>query len=88
MELKDYSTEQLKAELKRIVELAKAQKAEEMKTALRCRNCKHCQAHKISNWTMGYNCMARMWGKKHPRHYTVSPSTKACELFERKENKV
>ena len=38
MKLKDYSTEQLKAELKRRVELAKAQKAEEeMKTALRRR---------------------------------------------------
>ena len=86
MELKDYTTEQLKAELKRRVELARAQKAEEMKTAKRCRNCKHCQAHKVSNWTMGYNCMARTWGKKRPRHYTVSLSTKACNLFERKED--
>lgn len=85
MELKDYTTEQLKAELKRRVELAKAQKAEEMKTAKRCRNCKHCQAHKVSNWTMGYNCMARTWGKKRPRHYTVSLSTKACDKFEREE---
>lgn len=84
MELKDYTTEQLKAELKRRVELAKALKAEEMKTAKRCRNCKYCQAHKVSNWTMGYNCIARTWGKKHPHHYTVSPSKKACELFERK----
>lgn len=84
MELKDYSTEQLKTELKRRCEERKALKAEEMKTAKRCRNCKHSQAHKISNWTMGYNCMARTWGKKYPRHYTVSPSTKACELFERK----
>lgn len=33
MELKDYTTEQLKAELKRRVELVKAQKSEEMKTA-------------------------------------------------------
>lgn len=84
MELKDYTTEQLKSELKRRVELAKAQKAEEMKTALRCRNCKYCQAHKVSNWTMGYNCMARTWGKKQ-RHYATMLSKKACELFERKE---
>lgn len=42
MELKDYSIEKLKAELKRRFELAKVQKAEEMKTAKRCRNCKHC----------------------------------------------
>ena len=41
MELKDYTTEELKAELKRRTEIAKAQRAEEMKTALRCRNCKH-----------------------------------------------
>ena len=33
MELKDYTTEQLKAELKRRAELSKSQKAEEMKTA-------------------------------------------------------
>lgn len=85
MELKDYTTEQLKAELKRRVELAKAQKAEEMKTAKRCRNCKHCQEHKISNWTMGYNCKARTWGKNIPRHYATMASQKACELFERKE---
>ena len=85
MELRDYTTEQLKAELKRRVEERKAQKAEEMRTAKRCRNCKQCQAHKVSNWTMGYKCIARIWGKKNPRHYTVSPSQKACELFERKE---
>ena len=85
MELKDYTTKELKAELKRRVELAKAQRAKEMEIAKRCRNCKHCQEHKVSNWTMGYNCMARIWGKKIPRHYVVSPSKKACELFERKE---
>ena len=80
MELKDYTEEQLKAELKRRVELRKAKKAEEMKTAKRCRNCKHCQAHKISNWTIVYNCMAS------PRHYTVPLSKPACKLFERKED--
>ena len=82
MELKDYTTEQLKAELKRRVEEKKAQKAEEMKTALRCRNCKHCVPN--PNWGMQYLCMARTWGKKYPRHYTVSLSKKACEKFERK----
>ena len=82
MELKDYTTEQLKAELKRRVEIKKAQKAEEMKTALRCRNCKHCVPN--STWRMQYLCMARTWGKKYSRHYTVSLSKKACEKFERK----
>lgn len=84
MELKDYTTEELKAELKRRVELRKAQKAQEMKTALRCRNCKHCQEAKISYWIRGYQCMARTYGKKHPRHYVVALSKPACDLFERK----
>lgn len=33
---------------------------------------------------MGYNCKARMWGKKNPRHYTITLSQKACDKFERK----
>ena len=57
MELKDYTEEQLKAELKRRVELRKAQKAEKMKTAKRCRNCKHCVSN--SNWRRTYMCMIR-----------------------------
>ena len=83
MGLKDYTTEELKAELKRRVEAERARKAEEMKTALRCRNCKHCALN--PNWTLSYLCMARTWGVKHPRHYTVNLSSKACELFERKD---
>lgn len=82
MTLQDYTTEELRAELKRRAELARAQKAEEMKTALRCRNCTHCMPN--PQWTMQYLCMARTWGKKISRHYTVSLSKPACELFERK----
>jgi hypothetical protein len=82
MELKDYTTEQLKAELKRRVELAKAQKAEEMETALRCRNCKHCAPHP-QGWDF-YHCAVRTWGKKIVRNYCVKPSQKACDKFERK----
>lgn len=82
MELKDYTTEELKAELKRRVELRKAQKAEEMKTAKRCRNCKHCEP--TSYWGKSYWCMARVHGKQYPRHYVVPLSKPACELFERK----
>ena len=82
MILKDYSTEELKAELKRRAELRKAQKAEEMKTAKRCRNCKHCVIN--LRWTRQHLCMARTWGKEHPRHYVVPTSKPACELFERK----
>lgn len=87
-ELKDYTTEELRAELKRRVELAKAQKAEEMKAALRCRNCKHCVPNpNVPSWCRGYYCICniRTWGKKVSRHYATRPSTKACEKFERKE---
>ena len=83
MELKDYTTEELKAEIKRRNELARAQKAEEMKTALRCRNCKYCVPN--PRWAMLYQCEARTWGKTYPRHYTIKLFTKACEKFERKE---
>lgn len=83
MELKDYTTEELKAEIKRRTELAKAQKAEEMKTAKRCRNCKHCQKSVVP-WSISYKCMARTWGTKYPRNYTVYLSKKACEKFEHK----
>ena len=84
MELKDYTTEELKAELKRRVELRKAEKAEEMKNAKRCRNCKHCVPN--HNWSRTYICMARTWGKEYPRHYAVPLSNPACELFERKND--
>ena len=84
MELKDYTTEELKAELKRRVELRKIEKAEEIKTAKTCRNCKYCVEN--PNWNTHYICMARTWGKKYPRHYTVSIYKQACENFERKED--
>ena len=85
MELKDYTIEELKAEIKRRAEISRAQKAAEMRNAKRCRNCKYCAPQQISKWTILYLCMARTWGKKYPRHYVVSLSTKACDKFERKE---
>ena len=84
MELKDYSIEELRAELKRRVEEKRAKKAEEMKTALRCRNCKHCTQHP-KGYDL-YHCAVRTWGKKIVRNYCVKPSQKACELFERNDN--
>lgn len=81
MELKDYTTEELKAELRR---RAEDLKAERKKSSLRCRNCKHCEEKVIGGYAHVHKCMARTWGKTFPRHYTVRPSTKACELFERK----
>ena len=79
MELKDYTTEELKAELKR----RKAQKAETMENALKCRNCKHC-VHHPSPYVHTRLCEARTWGKTYPRHYCVKPYTKACDKFELK----
>ena len=87
MELKDYTTEELKAELKRRVELAKAQKAEEMKTALRCRNCKYCIPNpNVPSWCRGDYCICnvRTWGKNKQRHYVIRPFTRACDKFENK----
>lgn len=51
---------------------------------LRCRDCKHCVPHS-NGWFATYNCMARTWGKRYPRHYVVTKSTKACDKFEKKE---
>lgn len=88
MELKDYTIEELRAELKRRIEEKKAQKAEEMKTALRCRNCKHCMTNpNVPSWCCGNYCICnvRTWGKKYQHHYAIKPSTKACDKFERKE---
>lgn len=84
MELKDYTIEELRAEIKRRAAISRAQKAEEMKNAKRCRNCKYCASQQLSKWTRSYLCMARTWGKKYPRNYTVSLSRKACDKFERK----
>lgn len=78
MELKDYTTEELRAEIKRRYALKK----EEDKKKLRCRNCLHCKQHPY-----GFNvflCDTRTWGKKRPRNYCVKPSTPACEKFENK----
>lgn len=54
-----------------------------MKTAKRCRNCKHCAPSPICETL--YLCMARTWGKNYSRHYAVRLSEKACDKFERKE---
>ena len=76
MELKDYTTEELRAEIKRRRELAKKDKKKE----LRCRNCKHIMNHPQVRGL--YLCGARTWGKAHPKHYCVKLYTKACNKFE------
>ena len=83
MELKDYTIEQLKAEIKRKNLL----KIEEQKRVLRCRNCKYCEPNpNVPDWCRNYYyvCTIRTWGKKVIRNYTVRLSDKACEKFENK----
>ena len=84
MELKDYTTEELKEELKRRNKLAKEQKEAEKASALCCRNCKHCKQN--PQFKGFYSCAIRTYGKNKVYHYSVKPWTKACNEFERKEN--
>lgn len=81
-ELGKYSTEELKAELKRRAESARFARELEMKTAHRCRNCVHCEL-KTDGWYQSYKCAARTYGR-YNRHYVINPSKKACEKFEYK----
>ena len=86
MELKDYSTEELKAELKRRSDLAKAEKAK----VKRCRMCKHWgEINYFGNPSDGiyglYRC-CKFFKNKTGKYYKVhSPSQLACEHFEEKE---
>ena len=74
-ELDKYTTEELKAEIKRRIDLAKKQAAEVMR-------CKHCE-HLIDKGFGVCRCGVRTWGKKIIYHYAVSKSTRACELFKK-----
>ncbi len=79
MELKDYTTEELRAEIKRRYELEQEAK----KKVPRCRNCKYLMRHPQVS-TM-YLCEVRTWGKTYTRHYCVKLCTKACDKFELKD---
>lgn len=83
MELKDYTTEELQAELNQRKAIAKAQKAAEYAAALRCRNCKHCKQN--PQFKYFYICAIRTWGKTITRHYSIKPYRQACDKFERKD---
>ena len=78
MELKDYTIEELRAEIKRRNELVKEAKKQEP----RCRNCEHLTNHPQVRGM--YLCGARTWGKTYTRHYCVKLCTKACDKFESK----
>lgn len=78
MELKDYTIEELRNEIKRRNELVKEAKKQEP----RCRNCEHLMNHpQVRNM---YLCAARTWGKTYTRHYCVKLCTKACDKFKNK----
>ena len=96
MELKDYSTEELKAELKRRSELAKAEKAK----VKRCRMCKHWGKITYSGeylssekyeWLKRVNCSKYciFFKTKNGKNYrSHSPYQLACEHFEENEIKL
>ena len=87
MELKDYSTEELRAELKKRNAEERANKA----SVLRCRMCKHWGA--IDYWgnPIGYPYYGRtqpckFFKTKNGKNYRChNASQLACEHFERKE---
>ena len=86
MELKDYSTEELKAELKRRSDLAKAEKSK----VKRCRMCKYWGEINYfgnpSNGIYGLNRCCKFFKNKTGKYYKVhSPYQLACEHFEEKE---
>ena len=87
MELKDYSTEELKAELKRRSDLAKAEKAK----VKRCKMCKHWGeisyfGDKPDEIYYGINRCCKFFKHKTGKYYHAhSPSQLACENFEEKE---
>lgn len=90
MELKDYSTEELKAELKRRSDLAKAEKVK----VKRCRMCKHWGeityfgGKPDDKIYYGINRCCKFFKNKTRKYYkTHSPSQLACGNFEEKEEK-
>ena len=81
MELKDYTTEQLREELKRRAEIKK----QEHLNVDRCRNCKHLIVEE-KKWWVCLTCGVRTYFRKgREYHYMVKLSTKACDKYERKE---
>ena len=87
MELKDYTTEGLRAELKRRNDKERAKKA----SVLRCRMCKHWGA--IDYWGnpknypyYGRTQPCKFFKTKNGKNYRChNASQLACENFERKE---
>ena len=86
MNLEDYSTEELRAELKK----RNAEEKVKKESILRCRMCKHWGAIDYwgnpTNYTFGNNRSCRFFKTKNGKCYRChSASELACEHFERKE---
>ena len=86
MELKDYTEEQLRAELKRRYD----ERQKERESIKRCRHCEYMQRFKDYDL---YNCRVRTFTRKNRYdknnpivvHYSVKKSDKACDKFKQKE---
>ena len=72
--LSQYSTEALRAELKRRNAEEKAIRQKEFDSAHRCRNCKYFEKEPNPFLSNSHICMARTWGKNIKRHYVVNGS--------------
>ena len=86
MELKDYTTEELRAELKK----RNAEEKAKRESILRCRMCKHWGAIDYwghpTNYTVSDNLPCKFFKTKNGKYYRChSASQPACEHFERKE---
>ena len=86
MNIEDYSTEELRAELKRRIAEEKAKK----ESILRCRMCKHWGEIDYRGdspiYNVGYTRCCKFWKTKNGKSYRChSVSELACEHFERKE---
>lgn len=92
MELKDYTTEELKAELKRRAVEEEKKKIEERANAKVCRNCKHfctidhyghtIDPASVKPWSA--HCCPFAPFKNNPQRFRVLTETHTCEHFDKK----
>lgn len=83
--LSRYSTETLRAELKRRNAKEKEIREKEFNNAHRCRNCIHFVKNPNSFLVDAYLCEVRTWGKKIVRHNVVTGSQGlTCDKFKHK----
>lgn len=85
MSISQYSTQELKEELKKRIAEEKETREKEFNNAHRCRNCVHFIKHPNSFVSNTHLCEVRTWGKKFVRHYVVTGSQGlTCDRFEHK----